>query len=277
MHTTTTPASSGREQSRLYASEDEFAAARERLAARMAVRPASPPQDQPQAAQEPCPAPAAPPPPLLPPPDSTARAHGRAWRRGSRFPGPDDFRRLDRNDRARVWVAAQALDRRTHTRGKHGGILGHTGLAVLRCLLFDFLHLPTGRLDPSYDAIAARANLARSTVIEAVGRLVAAGILEIGRRIVREWVRLRGGGRALRTRQTSNAYRVNHPTIDRGRLGDLAVLPRLGGAESGSRAETQWDQLTNRQPKASKFCPICTDSAARPGSRTADPGRKELE
>jgi hypothetical protein len=70
----------------------------------------------------------------------------------------------------RAWRAAEAFDRRTHEPGKHGGLLGHTGLIVLRSLLFDFLNLATGRLDPSYEAIAERTGLARSTVIEALNR-----------------------------------------------------------------------------------------------------------
>ena len=47
---------------------------------------------------------------------------------------------------ARRWHKARRFDRQTHTPGKHGGVLGRTGLAVLYALLFDFLDYATGRL-----------------------------------------------------------------------------------------------------------------------------------
>lgn len=182
----------------------------------------------------------------------TARDRGRPWHGGSRFAGTGDFRPIDRNDRWRVWVAAEALEKRTKQARKHGGVLGHTGLIVLRCLLFDFLNIGSGRLDPSYEAIAEKTNLARDTVIEAVKRLSIAGILEISRRIIRERVKswCEFAGRVIwswRTRQTSNAYRVNFPLPARREMGDLGMplLRASGGAgflgvraESGKPTET---------------------------------------
>jgi hypothetical protein len=173
------------------------------------------------------------------PPGPSARDSGRAWHGGSRFAGAGDFRPLDRNDRWRVWVAAEGLEKRTKQARKHGGVLGHTGLIVLRCLLFEFLNIGSGRLDPSYEMIAERTNLARDTVIEAVKRLSLAGILEVTRRIIRErvkhWCEI--AGRVIwssRTRQTSNAYRVNFPLPARRELGDLgAPLLRGAGGKDG--------------------------------------------
>lgn len=187
--------------------------------------------------------------PTLPyPPKPTARALGRAWHGGSQFADRSDFRRIDRKDRFRVWTAAQDLDRRTHRKGRHGGMLGHSGLAVLRCLLFDFLNIENGRLDPTYEAIAAKTGYARDTVIEAMKRLVAAGLVEKTTRIIRErvkqWCEL--AGKVLwiwRTRQTSNAYRVNFPLPDRRDAGDLGApllkpcFPEVK-AESDSQTET---------------------------------------
>jgi hypothetical protein len=40
--------------------------------------------------------------------------------------------------------------------GQDGGAVGHTGLLVLHTLIFDFLNFSTGRLDPSYAAIARK-------------------------------------------------------------------------------------------------------------------------
>lgn len=177
----------------------------------------------------------------------TARDCGRPWRRNSLFGDAAHFRSISKEDRMRVWHAAEALEQRTHQAGKHGGMIGHSGLIVLRCLLFDFLNMTSGRLDPSYAAIAEKTRLARSAVIEAVKRLVGAGLIERTRRLIRErvkaWCEL--AGRVMwfwRTRQTSNAYRVNFPLPDRRDLGDLGapLLNRRHSAktESGSRSET---------------------------------------
>jgi DNA-binding MarR family transcriptional regulator len=101
--------------------------------------------------------------------------------------------RLDRNARARLMVHAEALDRRTRLPGQHGGCLKRTGLAVLRALLCQFANVVTGRCDPSFDALARVAGVARATVAVALRRLEAAGILD---RIRRQ----RG------TRRWTNAY-----------------------------------------------------------------------
>jgi DNA-binding Lrp family transcriptional regulator len=177
----------------------------------------------------------------------TARDRGRPWHHASRFGDAAQFRPVTRDDRMRVWRAAELLDRRTHQPGRHGGLLGHSGLIVLRSLLFDFLNMVSGRLDPSYAAIAERTGLARSTVIEAMKRLVAAGLIERTRRLLRErvkaWCEL--AGRVIwfwRTRQTSNAYRVKFPLPDRRDLGDLAAPQHRPNSvvktESSRRSET---------------------------------------
>ena len=100
---------------------------------------------------------------------------------------------IDRNERARLLFQAEALDRRTHQPGQHGGCLKRTGLAVFRALLFHFANAVTGRCDPGYDALARAAGVARSTVAVALGRLEAAGLL----------ARIR---RQLGTVRWSNAY-----------------------------------------------------------------------
>jgi predicted transcriptional regulator len=84
---------------------------------------------------------------------------------------------IDRNERARLLFHAEALDRRTRLPGQHGGCLKRTGLAVLRALLCQFANVVTGRCDPSFDALARVAGVARSTVAVALRRLEAAGIL----------------------------------------------------------------------------------------------------
>ena len=72
----------------------------------------------------------------------------KAWRKGSVYAA--DFRPLDHNQRAKILFLAEAMDRRTHQPGQHGGFLGRSGLAVLRALITRFHNVRTGRLDPSY-------------------------------------------------------------------------------------------------------------------------------
>ena len=49
--------------------------------------------------------------------------------------------------------------------------MGHTALQVLHALIFDFLNYASGRLDPSYAAIARKANVCERAVATALKRL----------------------------------------------------------------------------------------------------------
>src|SRR5215471_8634992 len=55
------------------------------------------------------------------------------------------FDPIDRNGRVRVIVQAEGLERRTKGKGCKSGVLRQSGLTVLRCLLFTFCAVPTGR------------------------------------------------------------------------------------------------------------------------------------
>jgi len=107
------------------------------------------------------------------------------------------FRPIDRNQRVRVIVAAEALERRTKGKGCKSGVLGQSGLRVLRSLLFDFCAVPTGRCCPSYEAIREMTGLCYATISGALRRLEESGLVRIVRRILRT---------PLGARQTSNAY-----------------------------------------------------------------------
>jgi DNA-binding transcriptional regulator YhcF (GntR family) len=74
---------------------------------------------------------------------------------------------------------------------------------VLHALVFDFLNHRTGRLDPSYAAIAAKAGVCVRTVASALQRLKALGILNWMRRCAESW---RDGRFVLE--QETNAYAV---------------------------------------------------------------------
>ena len=142
---------------------------------------------------------------------------------------------IDRNERARLLFQAEALDRRTHEPGKHGGDLKRTGLAVFKALIFGFLGRG-GRCDPSLDTLARRTGCARSTVTEALNRLEAAGLV---RRVAR-W-RAVGANGGLVVLRLSNAYLF--PTAG------VQKLP-----ETGSRPQSTTHPF--EQPKTAKMGPI---------------------
>jgi hypothetical protein len=163
------------------------------------------------------------------------------WRKGSVF--CCTFRPLDRNDLARLLFLAEALDRRTHRPGKHGGIIGRTGLAVLRALVTRFFNKASGRLDPSIEAIAKAANVARSTAQAALDRLELVGLIERVRRIARvrvaEFCPWSGTPKLVdRVRQISNGYLLNVPIPNRKEETDFGRSSRRKSSDTGRRSET---------------------------------------
>ena len=72
---------------------------------------------------------------------------------------------------------------------------------MLHALIFDFLNHRTGRLDPSYAAIAAKAGVCVRTVATALKRLRELGILNWVRRCAERWA----DGRFVLEQET-NAY-----------------------------------------------------------------------
>jgi len=120
--------------------------------------------------------------------------------------GAKSWKSIDRKAAARLFHRARDLDKRTHQPGRHGGIVGHAALQVLHALIFDFLNFRTGRLDPGYDAIASKANLARSTIAVALKKLAKLGILSWERRCAPATDEV---GR-FQLKQETNAYTL-HP------------------------------------------------------------------
>src|ERR1700759_2069979 len=120
---------------------------------------------------------------------------------------PIQFTPLPKKVAMRLWQYAREFDRQTKEKGRHGGAVGHTALQGLPGLIFDFLHFATGRLDPSYAAIARKANLSESAVAAALKRLYGLGILTWVRRCRDGWC----DGRYWR-RQLTNAYAILPPT-----------------------------------------------------------------
>jgi hypothetical protein len=116
---------------------------------------------------------------------------------------PVRFAPLAKKAAVRLWHRARDLDRGSHQPGHHGGAVGPAALQVLHALIFDFLNHRTGRLDPSYAAIAAKAGVCVRTVATALARLRELGILNWVRRCAESW---RDGRFVLE--QETNAYAV---------------------------------------------------------------------
>jgi DNA-binding MarR family transcriptional regulator len=187
----------------------------------------------------------------------------RKQRRGSTL-DPVKYRRLTREQRARLIFLAERMDANTREPGKHGGCLKRTGLQVLRILLFHFHNVASGRCDPSLDTIAKAAGMARSTVAEALNRLEAAGIIERIRRA--QWKRIDGRKRCV---QWSNAYLLNVPTCFRKEEGDFAISGK--SSESGKRPLTTAADIKNQPPMPADLAA----SLARLGNAIA--ARAEIE
>jgi hypothetical protein len=114
---------------------------------------------------------------------------------------PVQFTPLPKREALKLWHRARDFDRQTKEKGCHGGAVGHMGLQVLQTLIFDFLNYSSGRLDPSYAAIARKANVCERTVADALKRLGDLRIITWIRRCSEGWV----NGRYFR-KQLTNAY-----------------------------------------------------------------------
>ena len=136
-------------------------------------------------------------------------------RRREKVFGPGRAVPLDRNAKARILAYARAWGARHRQPGQHKGPITRAFLEVLEALLWGFHNARSGCCFPSYEAIAARAECARSTVAEALKALEWAGVLTWQNRIARIHVRERDlfGRWASRWRviRTSNAYVFRDP------------------------------------------------------------------
>jgi hypothetical protein len=129
--------------------------------------------------------------------------------------GPGRAVPLDRNAKARIMVYARAWSARQRRPGQHRGPITRAFLDVLEALLWGFHNSRSGCCFPGYEAIATKAECARSTVAEALKALEFAGVLTWQNRIAR--VREQDAdlfGRNVwrwRVTRTSNAYVFRDP------------------------------------------------------------------
>jgi hypothetical protein len=140
-------------------------------------------------------------------------------RRREKVFGPGRAVPLDRNAKARIMAYARAWTARHKRPGQHRGPITRAFLDVLEALLWGFHNSRSGCCFPGYEAIAGKAECARSTVAEALKVLEWAGVLTWQHRIARIQVReldprvVPGGRWASRWRviRTSNAYVFRDP------------------------------------------------------------------
>jgi DNA-binding MarR family transcriptional regulator len=193
------------------------------------------------------------------------------FRRGARFiaDARQHCRPLDRNERARILTLAEQLERRTKPEGGRCGVLGLTGLAVLRALVCGFLRRSDGLCCPSVSAIREKTGLSRSVIFEALNKLEAAGIITRTRRLVRKVVSI-GGLARLTTVQGSNLYAFAEPhtrahllpIISRTRNNAARLVAKLAkvfssGAGSGKRTVNQLDFSFQEESRAFNT-PLCS-------------------
>jgi hypothetical protein len=156
------------------------------------------------------------------------------------------FQPMPKKAATKLWHRARDFDRQTRRDGKHGGAVGHAALQVLHAMLFDFLNYSSGRLDPSYAAIARKANVCQRTVANAVKRLRELGMLNWLRRCAES---RREDGRFVLEQET-NAYAVlpcaqwrgyrppaEPPAPQPGTWGDHPALPSVLAQATAERQE----------------------------------------
>ena len=158
---------------------------------------------------------------------------------------------MTRKAAAALWHKARAWDRETHQRGRHGGIIGRTALAVFYALAFDFQNFRTGRLDPSHDAIAAKIGCCARTVRTALVRLRDLGMLSWLRRCRED----KDEAGRFQLKQETNAYSLTSPSQWRGYRDNTPPQPTpdtLGAPERvPDPIEAAVAELTRGQRKAS--------------------------
>jgi hypothetical protein len=109
---------------------------------------------------------------------------------------------MDRNERARLMWRAEALERKTKRKRCRNGVLGYTGIAILRIIAFRFWNASKRAAWPSYDKLQEVSGLSRQAVADAIDRLETAGVMLVTRRA--GWI----NGRIVRE---SNLYRLPEP------------------------------------------------------------------
>jgi hypothetical protein len=132
---------------------------------------------------------------------------------------PVRFGGMPKKQAVKLYHQARVWNRQRRARG-YGGALGSAAMRVLESLLFDFLNFRSGRLDPSYEGIARKTGLGRSTVAVALARLKELGIIT--------WLRRCTEDRVLPTQVVDGAASrlVDGHRLDRRGSSSAMAIPR---------------------------------------------------
>lgn len=131
----------------------------------------------------------------------------------------------------------------------------HTAKLVLHTLIFDFYNFRTGQLDPSYEAIAAKAGVGRATVARGLTLLKRLGLIDWIRRC---FGRTDADGR-YQLEQDTNAYR-------------LVASSEWSEPEAGTTPAPEGEAWGSQQPLPDLFVQAELDDldAAAAGASAAD-------
>ena len=172
---------------------------------------------------------------------------------------------LDRNAKVRIIAYAEGWSARHCTGRQHRGPITRAFLEVLEALLWGFHNSRSGCCFPSYEAIAERAQCARSTVAEALKVLEFARVLTWQHRITRVSGRVRDllGEWKTETRilRTSNAYQFRDPEAAR-----QAAIPTKSESPAGTPDQ---DTSTQRQTPAPRAADRLEAALASLGAKLA--------
>lgn len=113
-------------------------------------------------------------------------------------------------------------------------------MKVLRAMLWEFADWATGRCEPSYDAIAAKVNFARVTVIRLMSDLREIGAIAWRRRTVK----LDDAGAGPQVYQTTNAYFFEPSMLPQ--VARRGLRARLGGKMPSWPERTASDPVPNK-------------------------------
>ncbi len=165
---------------------------------------------------------------------------------------------LDGNAKARIWAYALARTAKLRRPGQHRGPLTRAILDVLRTLLWGFHNGISGRCFPSYERIADRARVHRSTVARAIIALEQQGVLTWENRLVHQRMAIQGlfGPQWMRVpMRTSNAYRFYDYCRDAfGRLVDRPSSPKSQNSTGTTSQKNQ--KLAHEQTERGASTPL---------------------
>lgn len=183
------------------------------------------------------------------------------------------WRRTDRREVRRIVLSARRYDLVGRRTGRRNGPLGHVALEVLD-LLANLVDFHTGRLEPSYDYLAAKLRRSRAAVARALKALREHGFLDRLRRYEETG---QEGQRGPQVRQVSNAYRLSLPARALRLLGRIMQPAPLPDDVAQAQEERAAEREAHKVALPLDELPLFEVEDARLGRLLAELGRKVRE